>query len=83
MYSKLLLSFLFISSSMGAFAGVKPEPINENSKEQAQYIFLMAEHHEHKDGHDHEGHDHHEMEGAFSCDTQASATTQESAVANY
>ncbi len=62
MYSKLLISFLFISSSMVAFAGVKPEPINEISKEQAQYIFLMAEHHEHEDGHDHEGHDHHEME---------------------
>ena len=62
MYSKLLVSFLITSSSMGAFAGVKHEPINENSKDQAQYIFLMAEHHEHEDGHDHEGHDHHEME---------------------
>ena len=62
MYSKLLVSLLIISSSMSAFAGIKAEPINENSKEESQYIFLMAEHHEHKDGHDHEGHDHHEME---------------------
>ena len=62
MYSKLLVSLLITSSSMSAFAGIKAEPINENSKEEAQYIFLMAEHHEPKDGHDHEGHDHHEME---------------------
>ena len=62
MYSKLLVSILITSSSMSAFAGIKAEPINENSKEEAQYIFLMAEHHEPKDGHDHEGHDHHEME---------------------
>jgi hypothetical protein len=62
MYSKLLVSLLITSSSMSSFAGIKAEPINENSKEEAQYIFLMAEHHEHKDGHDHEGHDHHEME---------------------
>jgi hypothetical protein len=62
MYSKLLVSLLITSSSMSAFAGIKAESINENSKEEAQYIFLMAEHHEHKDGHDHEGHDHHEME---------------------
>ena len=62
MYSKLLVSILITSSSMSAFAGIKAEPINENSKEEAQYIFLMAEHHEDKDGHDHEGHDHHEME---------------------
>ena len=62
MYSKLLVSLLIISSSMSAFAGIKAEPINENIKEEAQYIFLMAEHHEPKDGHDHEGHDHHEME---------------------
>jgi len=62
MYSKLLVSILITSSSMSAFAGIKAEPINENNKEEAQYIFLMAEHHEHKDGHDHEGHDHHEME---------------------
>ena len=62
MYSKLLVSILITSSSMSAFAGIKAKPINENSKEEAQYIFLMAEHHEHKDGHDHEGDDHHEME---------------------
>ena len=62
MYSKLLVSLLITSLSMIVFAGIKTEPINENSKEEAQYIFLMAEHHEHKDGHDHEGHDHHEVE---------------------
>mgnify|MGYP000299901589 FL=1 len=62
MYSKLLVSLLITSSSISAFAGIEAEQINENSKEEAQYIFLMAEHHEHKDGHDHEGHDHHEME---------------------
>ncbi|MFM1866580.1 MAG: hypothetical protein RIQ57_1190 [Pseudomonadota bacterium] len=62
MYSKLLASILITSSSMSAFAGIKAEPINKNSKEEAQYIFLIAEHHEHKDSHDHEGHDHHEME---------------------